>query len=374
MLDNAGVLSAPVILPIRPEDLTKTDPSRVSVHQTLGRDVMGWADNFGAGLPVISIAGTTGWRTSSFSGLDGAGAFNALHKMVTKDYHAAKQSAINRGIDPGRVILIFVDVLDNITYNVAPTSFVLRRSKSRPLLFQYNISLQAVSTSIDRAIPITQPNTGNPANGLVRLNYVVSQLGGILPGLGSLLDTALSFVDSTLGAVASTISTFTSAANSVFAAVGSAITDVKKLSTAVGNKLVGIASSLAQVGLNVFRVVSAIRGIPNDLKSKMAKVAAAFNEVLCIFANALKPRKVYEEYSGLYGASNCSSTTGGSPPSPYANLNVFDAMLPDPPVVQVSGSATSGISALSGMDPVLAPMPMPEIGRQLNGINEGVTV
>ena len=47
---------------IRPEELSRMDPSRVTVHQTLGGERLGWADDFGQGLPTINISGHTGWR------------------------------------------------------------------------------------------------------------------------------------------------------------------------------------------------------------------------------------------------------------------------------------------------------------------------
>jgi hypothetical protein len=154
VLQNGLGFGSPVTLKVRPEDLTRTEPSRVSVHQTLGRVVNGWADNFGEGLPSVTIAGTTGWRTSAASGEDGAQAFETLNRLVVHEYHEAKQAAIDSGMDPATVKLLFVDMLDGFTWNVAPMNFVLRRSKSRPLLFQYNIVLQAISTDIDNPLRI----------------------------------------------------------------------------------------------------------------------------------------------------------------------------------------------------------------------------
>ncbi len=44
-------LPARVNLPIRPEELTRTETSRLQVNQTLGG---AWADSFGAGLAKIT--------------------------------------------------------------------------------------------------------------------------------------------------------------------------------------------------------------------------------------------------------------------------------------------------------------------------------
>src|SRR5277367_3573779 len=51
-------------LVIRPEELTRTDPSRMTVQQTLGG---AWADDFGPGLGSINISGTTGWRMNEIT-------------------------------------------------------------------------------------------------------------------------------------------------------------------------------------------------------------------------------------------------------------------------------------------------------------------
>lgn len=371
VLDDVGSIGAPVTLSIRPEDLTRNEPSRVAVHQTLGRTVQGWVDNFGAGLPSVSISGHTGWRHSAGTGMDGAQAFEALNQLVAHDYHEAKQSAINRGLDPALVKLLFVDTLDNFAWSVTPTQFVLRRSKSRPLLWQYNISLQAVSTDIEVSMPMP-PVYGTPSNGLLALDRTIKKLEIAAPSVGGWLDEALGFVDDIIGGVSDSIAGFVSATNGVLSTVLDVLKDTRNLATGVGNRLIAVAGGLASVGLNVFRVVNSISGLGDDIKSKIGRVAAAYNEVLCILANSLRPRRVYEQYTGLYGASNCSSTTGGKPFSPYENLNVFELMAPEKNLVTLSSAALSSIGTLSNMDPVLAPVPMNEIGRLTETITTGV--
>jgi hypothetical protein len=373
-LDNVGAVGRAVSLNIRPEDLTRNEPSRSAVHQTLAHgDVKGWVDNFGAGMPSLTISGHTGWRQALGTGMDGAQAFDALNQLVVHDYHDAKQSAIDYGIDPALVKLLFIDTLDNFAWSVVPTQFVLRRSKSRPLLWQYNITLQAVSTSVSASVKLG-PGYGSPANGVIALDRTIGRLASYQPNVKSWVDEALGAVDGVFSGVSEAIAGFVLTTNSVLSAVLSVLRDSNNLATGVGNRLISVASSLASVGLNVFRVVSSIAGLPGDIRSKISNVAAAYNEALCIFANSLRPRKVYEQYTGLYGASNCSSTTGGRPYSPYANLNVFELMTPDKGPISVTSAARGSISTLVGMDPVLAPVPMGEIGRLTSVISGGVGV
>jgi hypothetical protein len=373
-LDNIGAVGRAISLNIRPEDLTRNESSRSAVHQTLAHgEVRGWLDNFGSGLPSVTISGHTGWRHAVGTGMDGAQAFDALNQLVMHDYHNAKQAAINRGIDPALVKLLFIDTLDGFAWSVVPTQFTLRRSKSRPLLWQYNINLQAVSTSVAASV-VLAPSYGSPANGVVALDRTMGRLATYQPSIKSWVDDALGVLDGSFVGVSDAIAGFVSMTNGVLSSVLGVLRDTRNLATGVANRLISVASSLASVGLNVFRAVSAIAGLPGSIRAKISGVAAAYNEALCIFANSLRPRKVYEQYTGLYGASNCSSTTGGRPFSPYANLNVFDLMTREKGPVSVTSAASGGISTLGGMDPVLAPVPMGEIGRLTAVISGGVRV
>lgn len=373
VLDDAGALSAPVQLSVRPEDLTRNEPARATVNQTLGRDLSGWVDHFGEGLPSCTIAGHTGWRYSEAAGQDGLQAFDVLNQMVMRAFPAAKQAAINRGTDPGLVKLLFIDTLDGFAWSVVPTQFVLRRSKSRPLLFQYNITLQAVSTTIDHTI-VVEPFFGNLSGGMAALDVSVGKIGGMVGEVDGLVSKALAFVDGVIGPIAGAIKNFVGMANKVFGMVNSVVRGVKNFVSGVGNRLIAMAHDIARVGLNVFQTINNIRNLPADLKARIGRVAAAFNEVACIFRNSLRPRKTYEEYTGLYGASNCSSTTGGNQASPYANMNAFQQMQPEKDVATLNSNAIAGVSALGRMDPVLAPLPFQEIGRHMTNIVTGIAL
>lgn len=373
VMDNAGSLGAPVTLNVRPEDLNRTEPARATVHQTLGRDTAGWVDHFGEGLPSCTISGHTGWRHAVGTGMDGVQAFLALNELVAHAYPAAKQAAIDRGSDPRDVKLLFIDMLDDFAWSVVPTQFVLRRSKSRPLLMQYNISLQAVSTSVD-TVGISLPFFGNVSGGLNALDRLIDQFTSFEGQVEDWVSRALAFVDRGLGPIASTVKTFVGMTNRALGAVNTVVRGAKNVINGTANRLIGIASDLASVGVNVFRTINNIRNLPSDLKAAIGRVASAFNEVLCIFSNSLRKRKTFEEYTGLYGASNCSSTTGGRQDSPYANMNAFELMQPARDNGGFSSSALAGVSTLSRMDPVLAPMPMQEVGRHLSNVVVGVTL
>ena len=373
VLDAFGAIGSPVTLAVRPEDLTRTEPARATVHQTLGRNTVGWVDHFGEGLPSVTISGHTGWRHASGLGMDGVQSFEALNQLVVKDFAQAKQSAIDMGQDPAAVKLIFVDLLDGFAWSVVPTQFVLRRSKSRPLLFQYNIVMQAVETGIAFQAALL-PNLGSAVAGLSSLAGAISFLNGVAGSVEGLVSHALGVADGAITPVAGSVKRFVASTNAVLGAVNRTVRSAQDLVTGVANPLIGIASDLARVGSNIFRTMSAIAGLPSFVKAELSRVASAYNEVVCIFRNSLRPRSNYQDFEGLYGASNCSSTTDGRQASAYAGRNVFSLMQPEASLARLNSVAANGISTLSRMDPVLAPLSFAEIGRHLDNIAAGVTV
>ncbi len=373
VLQNGMGFSSPITLKIRPEDLVRTEPSRIAVHQTLGRETQGWADNFGEGLPSCVISGHTGWRTSSANGEDGAMAFELLNQMIAHDYHSLKQMAVDMGADPSSVKLIFVDTLDNFCWNVAPMMFQLRRSRSRPLLFQYNIQLQAISTSIE--IPIVEePALGGITAGLGALGKVIDKIASFADQIKGWVAQALAFKDKLLAPIAATVAKFTAMAKQVFTIVQDTVATVKNGISSVANDLIGIASDIAEVGVGIFRTIQSVASLPGHLMSALGSVAGAFNETLCILRNSLRPRGLFEDFDDLFGASNCSSTTGGRNGSLYFNKNAFQAMQMDRGPVNIGSEAIAGFGAIKRSDPVLAPMPIPELGRHVNSINTGLVV
>lgn len=372
LLQTGQGFSSPVTLKIRPTDLTRTEPSRVSVHQTLGREVQGWADNFGAGLPSVVIAGHTGWRAGGQSGKDGAAAFEELNKMVHHDYHAAKQRAIDSGTDPATVKLLFIDMLDNFAWNVAPMTFVLRRSRSQPLLFNYNMTLQAISTDVDNPLKIAPLGMSTSA-GVAALGGLLDRLESMSASIQGWVLDAIAFKDRALAPLAGAVKRFYDGSLRVFNAVNGAVSSVKTLISSTANSLIRIATDIAGVGINVFRTISSLADLPGYLKSALMRVSGAFNEALCILRNSLKPRKIYEDYDGLYGASNCSSTAGGRQQSTYVNMNAFTLMNEGSPVI-ANNAAINAISELNRGDPVFYPIELNTLGGKLDAINDGVWV
>jgi len=133
-----GTLTS-IDLLIRPEELTRSAPSRLSATQTFGG---AWVDNFGPGLVGINIAGHTGWRGGLFA--DGFELFQELKTTVFDQWHSQRAAAVAAGQDPAQIQLIFSDALDANVDIVVPNVFTLRRNRTRPLLMMYQIGMTVV--------------------------------------------------------------------------------------------------------------------------------------------------------------------------------------------------------------------------------------
>lgn len=136
-----------VNLYIRPEDLQKVDPVSGTATRTFGG---GWSDIFGQGLSKIQISGHTGWRGSP--ALDGAALFQQLYTQIYQGWLQARATAVAQGQSPDVVKLMFVDTLNSFSGSVQIDSFVLKRSRARPLLAMYAISMTVLDTDLSNVL------------------------------------------------------------------------------------------------------------------------------------------------------------------------------------------------------------------------------
>jgi hypothetical protein len=132
---SGGPVTAFADMVIRPEELIWTEPTQITVHNTLAG---AWADAFDRGVATIRLAGHTGWREE---GGGGEAQFHHLRQSVFQGWNDSRAALVAGGQDPAAVELIFTDDLDQREALVAPKSFTLKRSKARPLLMMFNIEL-----------------------------------------------------------------------------------------------------------------------------------------------------------------------------------------------------------------------------------------
>lgn len=358
VLESAGGTMKSVSLFIRPEDLSISFPSRVSVNQTLGG---AWVDSFGEGLQSTTISGTTGWRSAP-NGKDGVDRLIELKAEFFSKWHELRAAAVKAGTDPNEVKLRYVDTLNRYSRVIVPQVFEVRRSKSRPLLCMYRFSFTAVAN------PKTVASAVKSAFGLDPSGFGLGSLLSSLNTLRGYINSVKNFVNTQ---ILGPVKAFMNMSHQLLTAVQSTIA----AGVSLAGSVISVARAVAQVGVNVFRTLAAIAGIPALVKATLMQVASAYSNIFCVLKNALKTPKTYENYTSLYGASNCSSTAGGSPASQYANVNAFYAVAPSTSSgTAVSTQATSAMNAIIKSDVVLSPMSVQQLGTNLTTINAGVAL
>lgn len=120
---------------LNPEEYSQTEASRSTVTQTLGG---AWIDAFGAGLVEITFSGTTGFKNGTDNPADGFEKFKELRDTLRSVYNDVKA---------GEVVtetLKFYNFTDEEYWEVYPDRFSLKRSKTRSLLYMYDIRLIAL--------------------------------------------------------------------------------------------------------------------------------------------------------------------------------------------------------------------------------------
>jgi hypothetical protein len=325
-----------VRLSVRPEDLTRVEPSRLSVQQTLGG---AWADGFGPGIRSIQISGHTGWRGEDavWGGDDGMTVFQNLNDMIFQKWHRRRAEAIKAGDDPDQIKLIFVDKLDEICSVVAPQSFLLKRNRSRPLLMQYQISLAVLENDVDADYGgVVLDNNGKDKQDLAKSS--LADLADRLVKGGAKVET---WIGSTLGAPAKELMNMTGD-------VLKQVTRISGASDGVFSALVTVARDLTQAGTNVFRALAVAASIPTQAISRVMEIAGIVSSAYCLikkmFSSLFMPN-----YSGFFGASNCSSTAGGSPMSPLRNANALYGLVgaggAAAALTNIAGSSGAGIAS-----------------------------
>lgn len=359
VLDDGMSLRTPVQFFIRPEELTRVEPSRLNTTQTLGG---AWMDNFGPGLSTIQISGTTGWRMNPV-GEDWETAFQRLRNEVFVEWHKLRKNKIEMGLNPDTVKLIFADTLDDIAAVVAPQAFTLRRSKVRPLLMQYNINLTVVSNRL----------TGSFESLMDEVTDLMTELGlesmaRTIVDIKNAADKANTWVQNE---IVRPIQKFLMVTTRILTAVQNA---VRSVGSVVGS-LATAARSIVQSGMNIFRTLGNITGLPLMIKGQAMGVAALFTNAFCLLNNAFKSGKLIPDYSLIYGASTCSSTVGGSPLSSFHYQNPFSLMAAGSnSPVSINQSASTSLSAVLKSDPVLSPLNQSNLAIHAGNIADGTTL
>lgn len=363
-LSNGNDLTS-VPLVIRPGDLTRVQPSRATVQQTLGG---AWLDNFGPGVSQVNISGHTGWRGGMAE--DGMAAFKKLNNTVFTGWHEKRRLAIEAGRDPERVQLIFADLLDDFVYVVAPMSFTLRRNKQSPLLMQYQISMLVLSEDLVDLKEKLMP----PAKLLdkeIAVPKALSMLREILGKIRGFAQTVAAFIEGTIGAA---VKAFMELTADVLAVVTETVDSLKGSFDIVAGALISVASDLTQAGRNIMSVFASVTSLGTFVKSRLMEIGGAFSYAFCLLSNAFGSVKQFADYSSWFGASNCSAMSGGRPPSPLRFENPFYRLAPSTPTpVKQTPDARSAMGELVNLE-VLSTTPDTAMESRIRSITSGTDV
>jgi hypothetical protein len=363
LLDNGVTDSAKnVNLVIRPEELTRSQASRTTVNQTFGG---AWVDGWGKGLATIQISGHTGWRGGLTQ--DGMACFQQLKTDVWDGWHTDRDDAVKSGQDPSKVQLIFADTLDGIVEEVAPLNFTLKRSRVRPLLFVYQISMVVVNEN-----PQPSAQTAEQQSGTSLLSQGLDSLTDAANRLEHYADVAKTWIEDK---ITGPIEDFLKTANGVMATVINTVAKEENALTTALSPIMGLATDIAQAGVNAMYTVEVMRELPMNIVAQIMGVSSAYEDALCVLTNVLQPSTNYPDYSPWYGANNCSSTAGGAPLSPLRTTNPFGLLNTTQPLpYSISPPASNSLAALKNSDPVQFPMDTSTLGLHLENIAKGISI
>lgn len=352
-------------LNIRPEDVNITTPSRVTVQQTLGQagTAGAWADEWGEGLVSINISGHTGWRTDAAQ-KSSVERLIALQGMI-EQWHNLRALAAEEGRDPSGVLLIYSDGLNFVHMFVVPLVFSLKRNRSRPLLMMYQIAMTGIAY-VSAATAGTLDSLLAPKPSDQSVGDSISSALAVMDTVTSALNTATGILHTALPSIlAGPMNSF----NSLSAAIVGAVNATRQAPSASLNLL---AADACMGAANVWRVLAA--AITDPFAGNLCmQAAAAYENVTCLLQNILIPPAQFPDYSAVYGASNCSSTSGGSAVAQLSNplASVYPNQAP---LATQNEAAQFSTGALKNCDPVLSPPSMVAIHGHVSNIAQGTTL
>jgi hypothetical protein len=350
---------------IRPEELTVSEPSRLTVQSTLGG---AWADTFGVGVSTITLSGHNGWRGGILS--SGEDLFQQLQATCFTGWHQAREDAVSQGQDPDSVQLFFTDSLDDIAVLVAPESFTLRRSKTSPLLMRYSIKLVVLGpadgpvSAVDEIINALS----NP------LRWLSARLG--LTQIIAQINQYVGIARAVFGAAATAITNFVNVGVQLFASIADIAGQLQGQFTGA---ILSIGIVYARAASTAFAVLADDSTLSDSEMLPMSQLSSAFYDAACSMSNGFNQIDAFPDYAAMRGASTCSSTGGGDPASVFTvqNVSALGYVVPSisPPPVEVTSDAAAAMAALSGQsDPLTMTDQQIAVADLMRRIGSGVSV
>lgn len=363
-LEEDDAIQASVSLALRPEDFSRSDPSRMTVHHTLGG---AWVDNFGPGLAAITLSGHTGWRGGSDG--DGESRWRALRDTVFNGWHQRRKAAVAAGKDPSGIKLIYADALSDFAVEVAPLSITLRRSRSRPLLIQYSISMAAVDQNVLQLRYL---------QGAAATANAATEAAGFFEAVERAINTITAAVESARAWVNRTLVAPVRAFLARAARVMNAAVSLTRSVRALAGSVLSIPMMIAQAGMQLCRTIAAIITLPAAIMSDVIATGSAFFNCWCFLQRVTRSAASWTDFSDFFGASGCSSISGGRPVSPLSDINPWTALPQEERLsgvtVRLSRDAATAMARVAYSDPVLRPLPATALLETMRVLDTGFSV
>lgn len=171
---------------VRPESLSVPRPTRGSVIHTADSAFL---DDFGPGVPQITMQGHTGWNNPT--GFAGLPALKALEALFLEYLARRKRTADALG-DPNDVTMGFFDVLNGQAFSVYPIEFSADRQARRgALLYYYRMRFWVLKDYLHSPVLPALPdfvsdwlgNFSGISSRLSGIGSAFSNIGGFLKGV-----------------------------------------------------------------------------------------------------------------------------------------------------------------------------------------------
>lgn len=127
---SGGGIGYDLTMPINPDQIQTDSPVRQTTTQTMGGI---YKDIGGIGVRSLTIQGSTGWRKSLLSNLDGLATAKKLWFIYQEYYSRIK-------VTPD-VELLFVNDIEGYCYKITMDDFQTFRTKAEPLIIRYSIPI-----------------------------------------------------------------------------------------------------------------------------------------------------------------------------------------------------------------------------------------
>lgn len=345
LLNGVVVPGSFMNLIIRPEEFNRVEPSRGNNQQTAGKI---WVDNFGLGVPAITIQGHTGWRGAVDA--DGGVLFHRLREAIYLKWHTLRQQQQALGRDPDTAVeCVFIDTLNGFSEVISwqPDGFRLRRSRSRPLLYQYTMQFIVLrDAAVVHAAPTPLLAVDNPSLPSAQVTQAaLDALSATIAGRTAIAQA----VRAAVAPAARIVADLADGTTQVLTAVQSVVAAGIDAYDGVTAPLIYAARQIEAGARNLTQALVEPLALTETIKRSLRDLYGSYSEAYCNLTNAFQPVGQYLDFTALYGASNCSSTTGGRPQTAYASQNPFELLYTSGPApVTISADMQNALNQANG--------------------------